>query len=75
VVGQVARLVLAGLSLGLALVATRLLSHLLFGIRATDPLTYGAAVAVLTGAALVACELPRDSGRAVDPARALHANG
>jgi putative ABC transport system permease protein len=77
VLGQAARLVLAGLSLGLALalVATRLLSHLLFGIRATDPLTYGAAVAVLTCAALVACELPAIRATRVDPARALRADG
>jgi putative ABC transport system permease protein len=60
VLGQGLRLTLAGLALGcvLALIASRLLQSLLFGISVTDPLTYLAVVALLLLASLAACGVP-----------------
>src|SRR4029079_3813431 len=56
VVGHGLRLTFVGLGLGLALAAagTRVLSNVLYGIGSTDPLSYGAVIVVLTGAALLA---------------------
>jgi putative ABC transport system permease protein len=56
VLGEGLGLTAAGLVLGLAvsLAATRLMSSLLFGVSATDPVTFGGAVAVLAATALLA---------------------
>jgi putative ABC transport system permease protein len=66
-------LVLTGLGLGFAvsLAAGRLLSRMLYGIRATDPLSIGAAAAVLVAVALVACCLPARLAMRVDPLTAI----
>ncbi|HEV7498562.1 MAG TPA: FtsX-like permease family protein, partial [Vicinamibacteria bacterium] len=73
VLGEGMGLTLAGLGLGLAasLAFTRLLSSLLFGVSATDPLTFGGAVVVLTATALLACSLPAWRGMRLPPLRAL----
>jgi putative ABC transport system permease protein len=55
----------------LALAFTRLLSASLFGIRATDPWTYAATVAILVGTALLAAYVPARRAAAVDPTVAL----
>jgi putative ABC transport system permease protein len=77
VLGHAARLVATGLGQGLAvaLAASRLVSSQPFGIRATDPATYAAAVGVLACVALVACELPAVRATRVDPATTLRSEG
>ncbi len=73
VLGQGLRLTLAGLALGLALslVLTRFLSSALFGISATDPLTFGTVAACLGFVALGACYLPARRAMGVEPNVAL----
>jgi len=73
VLAQGFRLILLGIVLGLAatLVSSHLLTHLLFGVRANDPLTYFAAASVLVIAASIACYLPARSAVRVDPMAVL----
>ena len=59
------------LGLGVALAATRLLSSILFNVRATDPLTFVVVSALLLLAAFVACLLPTRRATNVDPLVAL----
>ncbi|HEY7390976.1 MAG TPA: FtsX-like permease family protein, partial [Bryobacteraceae bacterium] len=70
-------LVLAGIgaALGLAAAAglTRLMSSLLFGVKALDPLTYAAVSALLIAAAVLASYLPARRAMAIDPVEALRA--
>jgi predicted permease len=69
------RLTLAGIGLGIAgaLATTRLLSRLLFGVRASDPLSFVAIAAMLTVVALAACWIPARHAAAVDPLTSLRA--
>ena len=73
VVGQSMRLVALGLSLGLiaALGLTRWLKTQLFGVEATDPLTYTVIAILLALVALLACYLPARRATRVDPLVAL----
>lgn len=73
VVGQGMRLAIVGLVLGtlIALAATRLLSDLLFGVSAHDPLIFGGVSLILATAAVLACYIPARRATKVDPIIAL----
>jgi predicted permease len=70
VVASALRPVVLGVALGAsgAVAAARLLRGYLFGVTPTDPLTIGAVVAVLLGAALLASLVPARRATRVDPA-------
>jgi putative ABC transport system permease protein len=67
------KLPLIGLTIGLAWAfgLTRVMEHLLFGVRATDPITFAVVSALLLAVALVACWLPARRAARVDPIVAL----
>jgi putative ABC transport system permease protein len=74
IVGQGMKLAMIGVAVGLAaaLAMTRLMSRLLFGVSATDPLTFAFIVVLLTAVALLACYLPARRATRVNPIVALH---
>ena len=73
VVGQGMKLAGAGLALGLlvAFGAMRVLSSLLFGVSAHDPLTFAGVSLILAFAAVLACYIPARRATKVDPIVAL----
>ncbi|HZT60329.1 MAG TPA: ABC transporter permease [Pyrinomonadaceae bacterium] len=73
VVGQGLLLIAAGLAIGLAgaFALTRLMSSLLFGVTATDPLTYAGIALLLAAVALLASYIPARRAMKVDPGVAL----
>jgi putative ABC transport system permease protein len=67
------QLAVAGAAIGLAgaLLVSRLLAGLLYGVRPTDPLTFASVALLLLGVALLACYIPARRALRVDPAIAL----
>src|SRR5262249_56743061 len=72
-------LTLVGVALGLAgayvltkyLESKMNLTNMLYGVKASDPLTYGVIAVLLTLVALVACFIPARRATRVDPMAAL----
>jgi len=73
VIRQGMTLTLLGCVLGmiLAVALTRVVSSLLYGITATDPLTFVLTVLLLSAVALVSCWLPAHRAARIDPMEAL----
>jgi putative ABC transport system permease protein len=73
ILDQGLRTVLVGVVVGVAgsLALTRAIQSLLFGVSATDPLTLGSTILLLTSAALFACYIPARRAAKVDPMVAL----
>ncbi|HKM91829.1 MAG TPA: ABC transporter permease [Candidatus Acidoferrales bacterium] len=73
ILGQGLRTALLGVAIGLAgsLALTRTVESLLFGVTATDPLTFAGVILLLVGAALLACYVPARRAARVDPIEAL----
>ena len=73
VLKQGAKLTLVGVAIGIgaAFGLTRLMTHLLFGVAAHDPLTFVAVAALLLLIALLACYIPARRAALVNPMVAL----
>ena len=70
---EAAKVAMVGVAVGLvaALVLTRLMASLIFGITAHDPLTFLAVTVLLILVALAACYIPAWRASRVDPMKAL----
>ena len=73
ILGQGLRTIFIGVAIGItaSLALTRTVESLLFGVTATDPLTFGGVTLLLVGAALSACFIPAWRAMRVDPIVAL----
>jgi putative ABC transport system permease protein len=73
ILGQGLRTICVGVAIGIAgsLALTRAVESLLFGVTATDPLTFGGVTLLLLGAGLLACYIPARRAMRVDPLVAL----
>jgi putative ABC transport system permease protein len=73
ILGQGLRTVFIGVAIGIvgSLALTRTLQSLLFGVNATDPLTFAGVTLLLVGTALLACYIPARRAMHVDPMIAL----
>jgi ABC-type antimicrobial peptide transport system permease subunit len=73
VLGQAVRTAVVGLAVGIAasFALTRAMQSLLFGVNATDPLTFAGVALLLGSAALLASYIPARRATKVDPLVAL----
>lgn len=73
IVGQGMRPIFMGIGIGLvgALALSRFVCSLLFGVKAADPVTYGAVTLLVIAAALLSCYVPARRALRVDPVAAL----
>jgi ABC-type antimicrobial peptide transport system permease subunit len=73
ILSQGARLTFLGIAIGVAasLGLTRLMSRMLYGVSASDPLTFVCVAAILALVALAACYIPTRRAMRVDPTVAL----
>jgi putative ABC transport system permease protein len=73
ILSEGARLILFGVAIGLAasLGLTRLLATILFGVRASDPVTLILVSVILSAVAFLACYIPARLATRVDPMVAL----
>jgi putative ABC transport system permease protein len=73
VVSKGMALVAVGIVLGLVggFAGARIVSSLLFGVSATDPLTYGGVSLCLAGVGVIACVVPAMRAVRVDPQEVL----
>jgi predicted permease len=73
VLGQGMRTILVGVAVGIvgSFVLTRAVSSLLFGVTATDPVTFGGVTLLLVAVALLACYIPARRATKIDPIVAL----
>jgi predicted permease len=73
ILGQGLRTISIGVAIGIAgsLALTRTVESQLFGVTATDPLTFGSVTLLLAGTALLACYIPARRATKVDPMVAL----
>ena len=69
--GMLLALIGAVVGVLVALPVARLASGLLYGVSATDPLTYAGITLLLMGVALLACYLPAQRATRIDPLIAL----
>ena len=73
VLGRGAKMAIAGVAIGVvaALGLTRLMGRMLYGVTATDPVTFALVALVLMLVALAACYIPARRAMSVDPLEAL----
>jgi putative ABC transport system permease protein len=69
--GMLLALIGAGVGVLVALPVARMAGSLLYGVSATDPLTYASITLLLMGIALLACYLPAHRATRIDPLKAL----
>jgi len=69
--GMLLALIGAGVGVLVALPVARMAGSLLYGVSATDPLTYVSITLLLMGIALLACYLPAHRATRIDPLKAL----
>ena len=73
ILGQSMRFVAAGVvaGLGAAIAFARLMSSLLYGVGATDPITFAGVIAFLFGIAVMASAAPAWRAARIDPLKSL----